>query len=107
MADVIDRHVGQCLDVGIGDRPLGRTRTASPVSEIGFELRQPPMKPSALARQRARNRGATRELRHFRDRGRHVEGMTWSIAMPLASPGCRSATVDSACAQECTAPRSF
>ena len=36
-----------------------------------------------------------------------LKRITWSIMMPLASPWCRSATVDSAWAHECTAPRSF
>ena len=36
-----------------------------------------------------------------------LKRITWSIMMPLARPWCRSATVDSACAHECTAPRSF
>ncbi len=36
-----------------------------------------------------------------------LKRITWSIMMPLASPWWRSATVDSACAHECTAPRSF
>ena len=36
-----------------------------------------------------------------------LKRITWSIMMPLASPWCMSTTVPSACAQECTAPRSF
>src|SRR5512143_672299 len=36
-----------------------------------------------------------------------LKRITWSIMMPFASPWCRSATVDSACAQLWTAPRSF
>ena len=36
-----------------------------------------------------------------------LKRITWSIMMPLARPWCMSATVDSACAHECTAPRSF
>ena len=36
-----------------------------------------------------------------------LKRITWSIMIPLARPWWRSATVDSACAQECTAPRSF
>ena len=36
-----------------------------------------------------------------------LKRITWSIITPLARPWCRSATVDSACAHEWTAPRSF
>ncbi len=36
-----------------------------------------------------------------------LKRITWSIMMPLARPWCMSSTVPSACAQECTAPRSF
>ena len=36
-----------------------------------------------------------------------LKRITWSIMMPLARPWCMSLTVDSAWAQECTAPRSF
>src|SRR5438105_4517471 len=90
VADVIDRHVGQRLDVGLGDLPLAAVRgQGRRYCQIGLEPGQPVDEASALASGHAPGTAAPTTCESsaiFAIAEGILKRITWSIMMPLARP---------------------
>ena len=114
VAGVGDGDLDERRDVGRASRDARpRSPKASPECRArAFSVAEPVDERACRALRRCRCRRPARARRArarpaWRVAAGRLKRITWSIMMPFARPWCRSATVDSACAHEWTAPRSF